>query len=117
MREYDIQESQRFKTEMEEAVFWLYSHNLELSQEFADKKSLELQQEVDGLKGHLKKTPRIGQSDEISGLRRFPLYSGRYSVTWTTDETKRLVTLLEFMDSKYPQLLRHVQMTHESDDT
>jgi hypothetical protein len=116
MQEFDVQESDKFKVELEEAVFWLYSHNLEQSQEFADQKLIELQQEVNGVKVHLKKTPRIGQADEISGIRRFPLYSGRYLLTWTTDETKRLVTLLEFIDSKYPKELRHFHMTHESDE-
>lgn len=116
MEEFDVQESDKFKVEMEEAVFWLYSHNLEQSQEFADKKSLELQQEVDGIKVHLKKTPSIGQAEDVSGVRRFPLYSGRYLVTWTTDELKKLVTLLEFIDSKYPRQLREFHMTHESDD-
>ncbi len=71
MEEFQVQESDKFKAEMEEAVFWLYSHNLEQSQDFADKKALELQQEVNSLKTHLKKTPRIGQADEISGIRRF----------------------------------------------
>lgn len=116
MEEFAIQESDKFKVEMEEAIFWLYSHNLEQSQDFADKKLYELQQEVTGLKSHLKNTPRIGQADEISGVRRFPLYGGRYLVTWTTDETKKVITLLEFIDSKYPRQLRQFQMTHESDE-
>ena len=115
MEEFEIQESDKFKVEMEEAVFWLYSHNLESTEEFADKKSRELQQEVNGIKAHLKKTPRFGQADEISGVRRFPLYDGRYLVTWTTDESKKLITLLQFIDSKYPRQLRQFQMTHESD--
>ncbi len=117
MEEFDVQESDRFKVEMEEAVFWLYSHNLEQSQEFADQKYLELQQEVNGIKAHLTKTPRIGQADEILGARRFPLYDGRYMVTWTTDEKKKIVTLLEFIDSKYPRQLRQFQMPHESDES
>ena len=116
MEEFRIQESERFKIEMEDAIFWLYSHNLEQSLDFADKKSNELQQEVNGLKVHLQKTPHIGQADEISGVRRFPLYDGRYLATWTTDEEKKIVTLLEFIDSKYPRQLRQFQMTHESDD-
>ena len=73
MEEFDVQESDKFKIEMEETVFWLYSHNLEQSQEFADKKSLELQQEVNGIKAHLKKTPRIGQADEVTGIHRLQI--------------------------------------------
>ncbi len=38
MKVFDVQESDKFKADMEEAVFWLYSHNLEQSEEFADKK-------------------------------------------------------------------------------
>lgn len=116
MKEFDVQESEKFRAEMEEAVFWLYSHNLEQSQNFADKKTLELQQEVNGLKNHLKKTPHIGQADEVSGIRRFPLYDGRYLATWTTDQVKQLVTLLEFIDSKYPKQLRQFHMTIDPDD-
>lgn len=116
MEVFEVQESEKFRVEMEEAVFWLYSHNLEQSQDFADQKALELQQEVNGLKNHLKKTPRIGQADEISGIRRFPLYDGRFLATWTIDQVKKLVTLLEFIDSKYPKQLRQFQMTIDPDD-
>lgn len=116
MEEFDVQESDKFKAEMEEAVFWLYSHNLEQSQNFADKKALELEQEVNTLKNHLKKTPRIGQADEISGIRRFPLYDGRFLATWTTNQDKKLVLLLEFIDSKYPKQLRQFYMTIDPDD-
>lgn len=116
MEEFTVQESDKFNAEMEEAVFWLYSHNLEQSQDFADKKALELQQEVNGLKNHLKKTPRIGQADKISGIRRFPLYDGRFLATWTTDIVNHLVNLLEFIDSKYPKQLRQFQMTIDPDD-
>lgn len=116
MEEFDVQESDKFKAEMEEAVFWLYSHNLEQSQDFADKKALELQQEVNVLKNHLKKTPRIGQADEISGIRRFPMYEGRFLITWTTNQEKNLVTLLEFLDSKYPKQLRQFHMSIDPDD-
>lgn len=56
MEEFDLLESHKFKTEMENAIFWLYSHNLEQSEEFADKKAFELQNEVNNLKNHLRKT-------------------------------------------------------------
>ena len=42
MEVFDVQESDQFKIQLEEAILWLYSHNLEQSQEFADKKYLEL---------------------------------------------------------------------------
>jgi len=116
MNEFEVQETDKFTAEIEDAVFWLYSHNLKQSQDFADKKALELQQEVNGLKNHLKKTPRIGQADEISGIRRFPIYDGRFLATWTTDEAKKLVTLLEFIDSKYPKQLRQFHMSIDPGD-
>ncbi len=68
------------------------------------------------LKNHLKKTPSIGQVDKILGVRRFPLYEGRYLATWVTQEKQMIVTLLEFIDSKYPKSLRQFNMTDESDD-
>lgn len=43
MEPFEVQESDRFKVELEEAILWLYSHNLEQSQEFADQKYFELQ--------------------------------------------------------------------------
>ncbi|MCB0407575.1 MAG: hypothetical protein KDD34_05170 [Bdellovibrionales bacterium] len=49
MNDFEVLESDQFKIELEEAALWLYSFNLKQSQEFADKKHLELQQEVDGL--------------------------------------------------------------------
>ena len=48
----------------------------------------------------------MGQADEVSGLRRFPLYGGRYFATWIIDEKGQTVTLLEFIDSKYPPTFR-----------
>ena len=40
MEAFGVQESDQFKFQMEEAILWLYSHNLEQSQEFAEKKYL-----------------------------------------------------------------------------
>ncbi len=60
MQAFEILESDKFKAELEEAAFWLYTHNLEQSQEFADRKFLELEQDINGLKLHLKKTPHMG---------------------------------------------------------
>lgn len=109
MQAFEILESDQFKAELEEAAFWLYAHNLEQSQEFADRKFLELEQDINGLKLHLRKTPHMGQADEVSGIRRFPLYDGRYVVTWIINEDAKTLTLLEFLDSKYPQTLREFQ--------
>jgi len=106
---YKVRETDNFNTNLEDAAFWLYSHNLEQSQQFAARKFLELEQEINDLKMHLQETPRMGQADEITGLRRFPVYDGRYIVTWIIDDKARIVTLLEFIDSMYPRNLRGVQ--------
>lgn len=110
MDDFEVQESDRFKVDLEEAVLWLYAHNLEQSQEFADQKYFELQQEVNALKNHLKRTPRMGQADPVSGIRRFPVYGGRYLVTWLLIEAQKTAILLEFVDSKYPKELRQFQV-------
>ncbi len=106
MAEYTVKESDKFGVDLEEALIWLYFHNLEQSQAFADQKALELKQEIKNLKLYLTKTPYMGRADDVSGLRRFPLYEGRYAATWSIDENARFVTLLEFIDSRYPQELR-----------
>ncbi len=110
MPAYAVYESQNFLSSMEDAVSWLYLHNLEQSEQFAERKSYELRQEVKVLEGHLTQTPYMGQADDLSGLRRFPLYEGRYSATWIIDEASRNVTMLEFRDSKYPVDLRNFQL-------
>ena len=110
MSVFQVLETEKFRSDLEEAAFWLYSHNLEQSEEFADLKFVELQQEIDGLKNHLVKTPQMGQVDPISGLRRFPLYAGRYIVTWIANEAAQTVILLEFIDSKYPKPLRQFKI-------
>ena len=43
---YKILEADKFKNDLEEAAFWLYTHNLEQSQNFAGQKFLELQKEL-----------------------------------------------------------------------
>lgn len=105
---FEVWESNKFREELEEAILWLYSHNLEQSEKFANQKHLELQQEVNALENRLKRNPQIGQADEISGIRRFPLYNGRYLATWLTVDVQKKVILLEFIDSKYPKNLRRV---------
>lgn len=109
MADFEIQETDRFKLELEEAVLWLYTHNLEQSQEFADKKYFELQQEVNTLKNHLKRNPHLGQADKVSGIRKFPVYGGRFSISWLLIEAQKTAVLLEFIDSKYPKELRQFQ--------
>lgn len=86
MAKYRVLETQKFLTELEEAAAWHYFHNLDQSQEFANHKFQELQQEVKNLEQHLTETLYLGQADKISGLRRFPVYGGRYFATWIVDE-------------------------------
>jgi len=68
---------------------------------------------VNTLKNHLKRNPRMGQADEISCIRRFPLYAGRYLATWLVIEAQKTTILLEFIDSKYPQKLRQFRLDDE----
>ena len=100
---YQVRETEYFSSSLEEAALWLYSFNLDRSESLASQKFLELEQEINDLKNHLQGTPRMGEADEISGIRQFPVYGGRYLVTWTLDDRAGVVTLLEFIDSKYPK--------------
>jgi hypothetical protein len=113
MQEFDVQETDKFKSQLEEAVLWLYSFNIEQSEEFADKKYFELQSEINTLKANLKRNPRMGQLDVVSGLRRFPVYDGRFVMTWLLLEAQKSVLILEFNDSKYPKQLRQFHMSEE----
>lgn len=108
--EYAIKRSEDFEINVEDSLVWLYLHNSEQSQDFAEQKSLELRQEIKDLEQHLAQTPYMGQADEISGLRRFPLYGGRFVAIWTIDEHAHIVMLVEFIDSKYPQKLREYKI-------
>lgn len=106
MNEFKVFETDKFKSDLEEAAFWLYSHNLEQSESFADKKFIELQNEINDLKNHLKKTPFIGQADELTKIRSFPIYDGRFLANWFINEHARSVIILNLFDSKYPRDLR-----------
>lgn len=103
MIEFEVVESEKFRRDFEEALVWLYTHNLEQSERFADKKFLELNLEVSTLVKRLKVAPRMGQRNEMTGVRRLPLYEGRFTATWYVFDKIRLVLLQEFLDSKYPR--------------
>jgi hypothetical protein len=49
----------------------------------------------------------MGRKDEISELRRFPVYAGRFQITWIINNESKTVTLLECIDSKYPRNFSH----------
>lgn len=106
MPDYKVIETDRFVADLEDSALWLYSHNLEQSEELADRKLLELEMEINQLKKNLAKTPFIGPADKSGVLRTFPVYGGRFSVNWFVNEQVRSVVLLSMMDSKYPQNLR-----------
>lgn len=107
MAEFTVEVTSSFISEWKDALIWLHDHNVEHSQELADRKFLELNQEVKSLKDNLESTPYIGQADEVSGYRRFPLYEGRFLAVWSIDEKAKTVTLFEFLDTKYPKELRY----------
>ena len=106
MEFFEVFETEQFKLNLEDAAFWLYLHHVEQSQDFADKKFLDLEQEINSLKNNLRKNPFMGQMDVITGIRRFPVYNGRYQLTWVVNEHSKSIILLEFLDSKYPEKLR-----------
>ena len=104
---FEIQETDKFSADLEEAALWLYAQNLEQSEELADRKLNELEDEINSLKSHLRKNPEMGQADKQQGLRSFPIYSGRYSVSWIVLPGAKIVLLLALNDSKYPANLRN----------
>ena len=102
--EFEVIESERFLNGVEEAALWLYIHNFEQSESFAEKKYLELQYEIERLKNRLSKTPEIGRLDEILDVRRHPVYDGRFAAVWTVQMALAQVVMLDFIDSKYPRI-------------
>lgn len=106
MSAYKVFESSQFLEDVEEAVVWVLLTNAEQSESFAKKKADELQVELVSLKERLQNFPESGESASIRSIRRFPIYGGRYSVTWLVNHIIRTITLISLTDSKYPKQLR-----------
>lgn len=103
---FEIEESDQFLRDVEEAAVWILLSNIEHSESFAEAKVHEFSDGLNSLKERLKKHPESGEVDHVQGLRKFPIYEGRYSAKWIVDPVRRSVTLVALSDSKYPRALR-----------
>lgn len=95
---------------MEESAVWILESNLEHSEDLAIRKVNDFQTEIEALKDRLKDFPDSGEEDLIKGVRKFPIYNGRYSVKWVVQKSNKLITLIALSDSKYPKALRNIQL-------
>jgi hypothetical protein len=116
MAKYEIQESDQFQKDVEEAAVWILLTNIEQSESLADKKVDDFQTDLNTLRERLRSYPESGEADEVPGLRKFPIYDGRYSVKWIVSHAAGIVTLVALTDSKYPRRLRQFQMDNEDDE-
>jgi hypothetical protein len=110
MSRFTILETDQFLADVEEAALWILESNLEESEDLALRKVDEFQDEIESLKERLKDFPESGESDIVKGVRKFPIYKGRYSVKWIVQKTDKLITLIALSDSKYPKALRTIQL-------
>jgi hypothetical protein len=110
MTRFTIQESDQFLTDVEESAVWILESNLEESEDLALRKVDEFQGEIESLKERLKDFPDSGESDTVKGVRKFPIYKGRYSVKWIVQKTDKIITLIALSDSKYPKILRNIHL-------
>lgn len=69
---FNIEESDQFLVEVEEAAVWILLTNIEQSQAFAESKLNEFEREINSLKIRLQSFPESGEGNEIKGLRKFP---------------------------------------------
>lgn len=111
---FNIEESDQFLTDVEEAAVWILLTNIEQSEAFAESKVNEFQNEIGLLKIRLQSFPESGEHDDVQGVRKFPVYAGRYSAKWVVNLVTKTVSLLALTDSKYPKQLR--TFTFDEDD-
>jgi hypothetical protein len=110
MSQYIIQESDQFISDVEESAVWILESNLEQSEDLALRKVDEFQKDIQILKERLIDFPDSGEQDSIKGVRKFPIYGGRYSVKWVVQKADKLITLVALSDSKYTKALRNIQL-------
>jgi len=106
---YEVDESDQFLKDIEEAAVWILLSNIEQSETLADAKVGEFEADMNSLKERLRDFPESGESDAIQGLRKFPIYDGRFSAKWIVNHAARSVVLITLSDSKYPRPLRQFQ--------
>ena len=110
MSKYALEETDQFLTDVEGAAVWILLSNIEESEALANKKIAEFQKNLEALKEQLRDFPESGENDELPGLRKFPIYGGRYSAKWVIIHTARIVILVALTDSKYPRKLREFRL-------
>ena len=106
MNKFVVYETDQFLADLEEISFWILATNIDQSESFAESKIEDFMSELRMLRSRLEAFPLFGEASEISDVRRFPLYEGRYSIRWVVDQLKKAVTLVAISDSKHPKALR-----------
>jgi hypothetical protein len=104
---YTVEETDQFLKDVEESAVWILLSNMEQSESLAEKKVNEFEAELNSLKDQLQKFPESGEGDGIQGVRRSPIYGGRYSAKWIVDHVRKVVIFISLSDSKYPKNLCH----------
>jgi len=101
----------QFLTDLSEIAQWIFSTNLEQSEDQANKSLMNLETDLEHLKSRLMEFPDSGVADPfVKGIRQFSIYEGRYSIQWVTQYNQNTVTLLSITDLKYPKNLRSFQI-------
>ena len=116
MINYSVNESDQFLKDVEEIAVWILISNIEQSESLAEKKVDELSAEIVALKARLRVFPESGDTENITGIRNFPLYSGRYSAKWIIDYVGKTVNLIALTDSKYPKSLREIHLDDDFEE-
>lgn len=107
MIKYHIILTDQFLRDVEEFAVWIFLSNIDQSEQLAEKKVDEFKSDLLVLQDRIQDFPELGEIDTVAGIRRFPVYSGRYSVKWIVNHIKREIVLISISDSKYPKDLRH----------
>lgn len=110
MTPFSIFESEQYLTDVEEAAVWILESNLDEGADFAVSKVEDFEQELENLKARLSQFPESGEEDEIRGVRKFPIYSGRYRARWIVDQRTTQITLISLGDTRYPKELRNIKI-------
>lgn len=80
---YKVIATEQFLTDLKHVSDWIYSTNLEQSEDFANKKLTDLETELNGLAQRIAEFSLSGVAHlTVADLRRFPIYDGRFNVQW-----------------------------------
>jgi predicted Rossmann fold nucleotide-binding protein DprA/Smf involved in DNA uptake len=107
--QYQINATSNFLKDVEEISFWIFVTNVEQSENLAEAKLSQLESDLIVLKKKIQNFPESGEEVATRGVRKIPIYDGRYSARWIVDHDKKTVTLISLLDSRYPKQLRNIQ--------